>query len=166
MRGQSAIQQWLSPSARARAVAAHAGRLLHLPSAHRLRTQSAASIQLRRGRDHCLGSRRHTHARQQRARAPMVQRHQRHAQSGMGTRARRPTHHARQGPTAHRANPIRADPLLGLVRGWGVDPTRPRRGDHGQSAVFPPGFFPHSNGGRLGVQNVENPSLEGLVEVP
>ena len=56
--------------------------------------------------------------------------------------------------------------MLGLVRGWGVDPTRPRRGDHGQSAVFPPGFFPHSNGGRLGIQNVENPSLEERVEVP
>ena len=50
--------------------------------------------------------------------------------------------------------------------GWGVDPTRPRRGDHGQSAVFPPGFFPHLNGGRLGVQNVEDPSLEERVEVP
>ncbi|TCF84367.1 hypothetical protein MCC10129_0117 [Bifidobacterium longum subsp. longum] len=166
MRGQSAVQQWLSPPARARAVAAHAGRLLHLPSAHRLRAQGTASIQLRRGRDHRPGARRHAHARQQRARAPMVQRHQRHAQPGMGARARRPAHRPGQGPTAHRANPIRADPLLGLVRGWGVDPTRPRRGDHGQSAVFPPGFFPHSNGGRLGVQNVENPSLEERVEVP
>ena len=124
------------------------------------------SIQLRRGRDHRPGARRHAHARQQRARAPMVQRHQRHAQPGMGARARRPAHRPGQGPTAHRANPIRADPLLGLVRGWGVDPTRPRRGDHGQSAVFSPGFFPHLNGGRLGVQNVEDPSLEERVEVP
>ena len=60
---------------------------------------------------------------------------------------------------------LMADPAL-LEQARGVDPTRPRRGDHGQSAVFPPGFFPHSNGGRLGVQNVENPSLEERVEVP
>lgn len=77
-----------------------------------------------------------------------------------------PSSSPRAKPAAHRAGLGRADPLLGLVRGWGVDPTRPRRGDHGQSAVFPPGFFPHLNGGRLGVQNVEDPSLEERVEVP
>lgn len=99
------------------------------------------------------------------ARAPMVQRHQRHAQSGMGARARRPPHRPGQGPAAHRANPIRADPMLGLVRGWGVDPTRPRRATTAKRR-FSPGLFPHLNGGRLGVQNVEDPSLEERVEVP
>ena len=71
-----------------------------------------------------------------------------------------------QSPAAHRAGLGRADPMLGLVRGWGVDPTRPPPGRPRAKRRFSPGFFPHSNGGRLGVQNVENPSLEERVEVP
>ena len=55
--------------------------------------------------------------------------------------------------------------MLGLVRGWGVDPTRPRRGDHGQSAVFSPDFFPHLARSRHGRQNVENHPVEDRVKV-
>lgn len=56
-----------------------------------------------------LARRRHAHARQQRARAPMVQRHQRHAQSGMARE--RVAHLIAQGKAPQRTEPTQSGPI-------------------------------------------------------